>query len=89
MVKSCLERCSPCVSLKIITHLRTFISQSDSCIQQPRSINICNNDAEAELESMCGSLLKAVTTNRYGKAGRESKPECSPICQHTPEGESD
>ncbi len=29
---------SPCVSLKIITHLRTFVSQSDSSIQRPRSI---------------------------------------------------
>ncbi len=35
----------------------------------------CNEDAEAEWESMCGSLLKAVTTNTYEKAGRGSKPE--------------
>ncbi len=33
----CLELRSPCVSLKIIAHLRTFISQSDSSI---RSVNI-------------------------------------------------
>ncbi len=32
----------PCVSLKIIAHLRTFGSQSDSSIQQPRSI-LCYN----------------------------------------------
>ncbi len=36
----CLELRSPCVSLKIIAHLRTFVSQSDSSIQWPHSINI-------------------------------------------------
>ncbi len=34
----CLELRSLCVSLKIIAHLRTFVSQSDSSIQRPRSI---------------------------------------------------
>ncbi len=29
----------PCVSLKIIAHLRTLVSQSDSSFQQPCSIN--------------------------------------------------
>ncbi len=33
-----MELCSPCVSLKIITHPRTFVSQSDSSIQ--RSIHV-------------------------------------------------
>ncbi len=37
-VMRCLELLSPCVSLKIIAHLRTFDSQSDSSIQRPRSI---------------------------------------------------
>ncbi len=37
-VESRLEIHSPCVSLKIIPHLRTFFSQSDSSIQRPRSI---------------------------------------------------
>ncbi len=36
----CLELRSPCVSLKIIAHLRMFDSQSDSSIQRPRSIKI-------------------------------------------------
>ncbi len=39
-VMQCLELCSPCVSLKIIAHLRTFVSQSDSSIQIHRSINL-------------------------------------------------
>ncbi len=34
----CLELSSPCVSLKIIAHLRAFVRQSDSSIQRPRSI---------------------------------------------------
>ncbi len=37
-VMRCLELLSPCVSLKIIAHLRTFDSQSDSSIQRPHSI---------------------------------------------------
>ncbi len=37
-VMRCLELRSPCISLKIIAHLRTFDSQSDSSIQQPHSI---------------------------------------------------
>ncbi len=37
-VMRCLELPSPCVSLKIIAHLRTFDSQSDSSIQRPHSI---------------------------------------------------
>ncbi len=37
-VMRCLDLRSPCVSLKIIAHLRTFVSQSDSSIQRPRSI---------------------------------------------------
>ncbi len=39
-VMRCLELRSRCVSLKIIAHLRTFVNQSDSSIQQPHSINI-------------------------------------------------
>ncbi len=37
-VMRCLELRSPCVSLKIVAHLRTFDSQSDSSIQRPHSI---------------------------------------------------
>ncbi len=37
----------------------------------------CNEDAEAELKSMCCGFLKAVATNRYEKAGRGSKPKQS------------
>ncbi len=37
-VESCLELRSLCVSLKIIAHVRTFVSQSDSSIYRPRSI---------------------------------------------------
>ncbi len=38
----CLELRSLCISLKIITHHRTFVSQSDSSIQRPRSISCFN-----------------------------------------------
>jgi len=41
-VMRCLELRSLCVSLKITAHLRTFVSQSDSSIQQPRSIHFVN-----------------------------------------------
>ncbi len=41
-VKTCLELRLLCVSLMIIAHLRTFVSQSDSSIQRPRSIKLIN-----------------------------------------------
>ncbi len=35
----------------------------------------CNEEAEAELESMCEGLLTADFNNNNVKAGSESKPE--------------
>lgn len=40
-----------------------------------QKVDFCNKDAEAESESMCGSLLRETSINRNVKAGRRSKPE--------------
>ncbi len=62
-VMRCLELRSPCLSLKIIAHLRMFVSQSDSSIQRPRSISNYNvwrksTSQHFDLGAVISSLLR-------------------------------
>ncbi len=54
-VMRCLELCSPCVSLKIIAHLRTFVRQSDSSIKRPRSISVNYTPMQWFFSQQCNS----------------------------------
>ncbi len=73
-VESCLELRSPCVSLKIIAHLRTFFSQSDSSIQRPRSINCFTAYLPANQNPVFRRTMVQIYSNR------ESTQKC--ICHN-------
>ncbi len=77
---SCLELRSPCVSLKIIAHLRTFFSQSDSSIQRPRSINCFTAYLPANQNPVFRRTMVQIYSNREStqKCILSSFPQVAP-----------